>query len=152
MADCFINRHGQSNPYTYGENIFDLETFKTALMACETPAANGNIEWLDNGFVLSATLNDCYTNHTASSSIPHFEVDANTMYELSWTATGDDGRNFIFFDFPANLTRFTSFNNQQNSRIFCTLDNTTQIILRFGVQNAGTSCTFTDIKLRQIIQ
>ena len=144
MADCFINRHGQSNSYTYGENIFDLEAFKI------TPILNGNVEWLDNGFILSATSNDCYTSHDAP--VPYFEVKRSTMYELSWTATGAYGMNYVFFDYPVDLSVMINFSNQKKSIIFHTLTTTTKIVLRFGVQNAGTSCTFTDIKLRQIIQ
>ena len=62
---------------------------------------------------------------------------------------GSAGYNYIFFEYPANTNKMANYSNHQSRCVFRTLYDTTKIVLRFGVEKSGTSCTFTNIKLRQ---
>ena len=152
MADCFLNRHVQSNPYAYGENLFDFNAFRTKLSALPQPAVNGTVTWLDNGFTLTASSDDCYT-WFADGTAPYLEVKRGKLYELSCDANGSSGYNYIFFDYPPTTNQYVHFFNEKSyvRYIFRTLTNTTKITLRFGVQGTGNSCTYSNIKLRQIL-
>ena len=59
---CYVVKSGgQEQHIEYGKNIFDFNDFKTKLSAFSSPVFNGTIVWLDNGFTLNATSEDCYT-------------------------------------------------------------------------------------------
>lgn len=134
----------------YGENLFNLENFKTTLSSLSEPAPNGNIKWLDNGFTLNATSEDCYT-YWQFGSAPAITVKANTLYELSFDVNGAYGTNYMFFESPPSTNKMINFSNHNSKFVFRTISGTTKLTLRFGVSAAGTSCTFTNIKLRQIL-
>ena len=149
MVGCYIVRSGgQKQHIKYGDNIFDFNDFKTKLSSFSDPVYHGTIVWLDNGFTLNATGEDCYTLWQWSN-VPTIEVKRNTAYELSFDVNGFAGYNYIFFEYPATTNKMIMYSNHQTQTYFCTLYDTTKIVLRFGVEKSGTSCTFTNIKLRQ---
>ena len=150
MADCFLMKRGQVQNIEYGENIFELENFKTTLSALSQPVVNGTIEWLDNGFTLNATGNDCYT-YWQYGSAPTVDVKANAPYELSFDVNGDTGNNYIFFEYPPSTNIMINYSNHKTKLILRTMSSTKKLTLRFGVQNSGTSCAFTNIRLREIL-
>ena len=156
MADCFLTKRGQSKNIEYGENIFDFENFKSVLSSIESAGyqavINGTIKWIDNGFTITATADDCYTNVAPSVGTPPLiSVEESTFYELSYDVNGDSGKNYVFFDYPINVPRIVLVYNQVDRIIFPTLQDTTKIVLRFGVDNKGNICTFKNIKLRKIL-
>ena len=62
MAGCYVVKSGGKECHIeYGDNIFDFNDFKTKLSAFPNPVYNGTIIWLDNGFTLNATSEDCFT-------------------------------------------------------------------------------------------
>lgn len=150
MADCFLLKTGQVQNIEYGENIFDFANFKSTLSTLSQPVVGGTIEWLDDGFTLKATVEDCYT-YWQYGYAPTVAVGSNTVYELSFDVNGDYGNNFIFFEYPPSTDQMISRSNQNNKIIFHTLANTEKITIRFGVQASGTTVTYTNIQIRKIV-
>ena len=149
MADCFLMRKGQTQNIEYGENIFDLEIFKTNLSSASPSVYKGNIEWLNNGFKITATSTDCYTNDWYSG----LEIAAkqNTLYELSFDLVGANGNIFVFVSSNTTYRPTFYFLNQNKKFIFRIPENGNSIIIRFGVQSLGESATYSDIKFREIL-
>ena len=149
MADCFLTRQGGNNT-KYGENIFNFNTFRTELSALSQPVVSGNITWLDNGFTLTALSADCYT-WFGGGTAPYFEVEKNTTYEISCNVSGDTGYIYIFFDYPPEGEPLIYYENTNTKFTFATLSSTQKITLRFGAQETGNSCTYSNIKIRKIL-
>ena len=149
MADCFLTRQGGNNT-EYGENIFDFNVFRTKLSALSQPVANGNITWLDNGFTLTASSADCYT-WFGEGTAPYFDVAPNREYEISCDVSGSAGYIYIFFEYPPTTNQMIYYSNSHTKFTFTTLNSTQKITLRFGVQEMGNSCTYSNIKIRKIL-
>ena len=133
-----------------GQNLFDFESW----YAGTYDAQNGYISWdRDNqAFTLRASADDCFTYpygveymYSYAYKIP---VEANSKYELSWNANNDlDGKVYIFRNGTSDMT--WKSNAQGKSFTFDTRADTTEITCRFGVQNAGESITYSNIKLQK---
>lgn len=146
----FMTKRKGGDNTEYGENIFDFNVFRTKLSALSQPVMNGTVTWLDNGFTLTASSADCYT-WFADGTAPYFDVEKNTAYEISCDVSGDTGHIYIFFDYPPVGEPFIYYKNTNTKFTFTTLSSTQKITLRFGVQGTGSSCTYSNIKIRQIL-
>lgn len=150
MGDCFIVRRDRKSenelPYYYGENIFNFEAFKKAI---GSNIYNGSVVWGDNSFTLTANATDCFTMQDYS---PRYTLDKTGIgtYELSYDYVGSYGRVLVFFN--GSTSRILDRGNSSATKIGVTLltDNS-YITIRFGVQNTGTSCTYSNIKLRKLL-
>ena len=148
MADCFLMKNGGSGTsFTYGENIFDFEKFKTGIISSSVPVYNGTIKWIDNGFILTSTNNNCYTNDWHGP----LQIDClpYKYYEISFNCSSDT--NIVHYVFLGKQRITYYYTN--NRFLFTTpsLDATNYLIARFGIETSGESVTFTDIKIREVL-
>lgn len=98
-----------------------------------------------NYITLTATSNDCYTsfNSNETENIYKIPVKPNKKYSFTWNAIGDIGKVYIFCN--GSNTSFVSIDNTIGILRMTTNDDTTFVTFRVGVNNAGESCTYTNL-------
>jgi hypothetical protein len=136
----------------YGSNLFDFEGWYAGTRG----ANNGTISWdRDNqAFTLTASTNNCFTFPYATDYDYYYAykipVEANTTYELSWSADNDNQGNVFVIRNGNALDSAAGNNSNEKAFLFRTNSDTTEITFRFGVENAGESITYSNIKLRKV--
>lgn len=123
------------------KNLLDIDLYKSMV----TTAWNGYMGWVDDGFYIVATANDCYTTYGPSISVP---VLPNTTYTLSWKSY-DVAGTVVVFTYDTNNSQLQMFytNSADKSLTFTTHPNTAKVSFRFGVAASGTSNFYTDLQL-----
>ena len=124
-----------------GANLLDYESWKN------TNIVNGTGVYKDNGVVLTADGNDCYTKY--SSEVYKIPIFPNTSYVLSWEHSGDFGLVYVFESpTPNGLFLVNKLANAtDNKLIFTTGHNAKYIRFRVGVNNSGDTATYKNIQL-----
>lgn len=125
-----------------GANLLDYESWKN------TTIVRGTGVYKDNGVVLTANEQDCFTEYTGSSiySIP---ILPDTQYVLSWEHSGDYGLVYVFESPTSNGLFLTnkSVSATDNKLTFTTGHNAKYISFRVGVSNSGDIATYKNIQL-----
>lgn len=136
----------------YGSNLFDFERWYAGTRGVN----NGYISWDRNNqaFTLRASSDNCFTFPYATDYDYYYAykipVEANTTYELSWSSdNNNEGHVFIIRNGNA-LDSAWGDNSNGKAFTFETNSDTTEITFRFGVENAGESITYSNIKLRKV--
>lgn len=134
-----------------GQNLFDFEGWYAGTRG----ANNGTISWDRNNqaFTLSASADNCFTFPYATDYDYRYAyklpVEANTTYELSWSADNDNQGNIFVIKNGNPLDSANGNNANEKAFVFTTNSDTTEITFRFGVENAGESITYSNIKLQK---
>lgn len=138
-----LDINGGGNSFKYGDNMFDFETFKTSI----TDIHNGSVEWLANGFTITAVSDNCYTEY--SENPYKIEVDPNTLYEVSFDCIGANGD--VYVHMSRDYSKYFKGLSTTNMFTFRTTVHCSTIFLQFRVNEVGNSCTYSNIKLRKIV-
>ena len=102
-----------------------------------------------DSITITANSNDAFTIPYASVGIYKIYVKPNTNYLLSWVSNNNlYGRVFIFKNgIPDNTHMVSTNNNTTKYLLFGTDADTEFITLRFGVETAGDTITYSKIML-----
>lgn len=138
-----LDINGGGNSFKYGDNIFDFETFKTSI----TGIHNGSVEWLANGFTITATSDNCYTEY--SENLYKIEVDPNALYEVSFDCIGVNGD--VYVHMSSDYSKYFKGLSTTNMFTFRTTAHCSTVFLQFYINKTGDSCTYSNIKFRKII-
>lgn len=138
-----LDINGGGNSFKYSDNMFDFGTFKTSI----TGIHNGSVEWLANGFTITATSDNCYTEH--SENLYKIEVDPNTLYEVSFDCIGINGD--VYVHMSSDYSKYFKGLSTTNMFTFRTTAHCSTVFLRFYINKSGDSCTYNNIKIRKII-
>ena len=107
-----------------------------------------------DSFTLTATDNDCYTDHYNGWDGYFISAEPNTKYRVSWSSVnGTRGNMFVF---EVSGTEYTGVmyivnNANTNVNIFTTSSTCNKLSLRFGVANTGTSETYSNITFDKVV-
>ena len=138
-----------------GETLIPTE-FNQSEFINVISAINGTISkspGLDS-FTLTASANDCFTDHYDGWNGYYITAEPNTKYRVSWeSANGTIGNMFVF---EVSGTSYTGVmyivgNDSTNVNIFTTSNTCTKLSLRFGVANAGDSETYSNITFDKVV-
>ena len=106
----------------------------------------------DGKITLTATSDDCYTDHDGSSwknnGIKTIPCKPNATYTFSWECEGDsEGRIYIFENGSTNNMRDTI--NKAHKLSITTSADAEYLTVRVGVRNSGTSITYWNLQLEE---
>ena len=106
----------------------------------------------DGKITLTATSDDCYTDHDGPSwknnGIKTIPCKPNTTYTLSWECKGDsEGNIYIFENGSTNNMRDTI--NKAHKLSITTSADAEYLTVRVGVRNSGTSITYWNFQLEE---
>lgn len=106
----------------------------------------------DGKITLTATSNDCYTDHDEASwknnGIKTISCKPNTTYTFSWEYEGDlEGAIYIFENGSTNNMRDTI--NKAHKLSITTSADAEFLTIRVGVRDSGTSITYWNFQLEE---
>lgn len=107
-----------------------------------------------DSFTLTASDNDCFTDHYDGYYGYYITAEPNTKYRVSWESrNGTPGNMFVF---EVSGTTYTGVmyivnNANTNVNIFTTSNTCNKLSLRFGVGTAGTSETYSNITFDKVV-
>lgn len=138
-----------------GETLIPTEFNQSAFINV-IGASNGNISKTPalDAFTLTATNNDCFTDHYDGWSGYYITAEPNTKYRVSWESTnGTSGNMFVF---EVSGTTYTGVmyivnNANTNVNIFTTSSTCTKLSLRFGVASTGNSERYSNITFDKVV-
>lgn len=97
-----------------------------------------------NYITLTATDNDCFTSFNIETDIVYkIPVKPNKKYSLTWNAIGNIGKVYLFRN--GSSSSLVSIDNTVGILRITTNADTTFVTFRLGVNNAGESCTYTNL-------
>lgn len=97
-----------------------------------------------NYITLTATDNDCFTSFKIETDIVYkIPVKPNKKYSLTWNAIGNIGKVYLFRN--GSSSSLVSIDNTVGILRITTNADTTFVTFRLGVNNAGESCTYTNL-------
>ena len=97
-----------------------------------------------NYITLTATDNDCFTSFNIKTDIVYkIPVKPNKKYSLTWNAIGNIGKVYLFRN--GSSSSLVSIDNTVGILRITTNADTTFVTFRLGVNNAGESCTYTNL-------
>ena len=86
-----LNLYGKSTQEsTTGAQLFDYNEW------IGIPIVKGTGQFIDNGVVLTATDNDCYTAYDKGLPGSQISVTPGNLYTLSWEHSGAAGEVYVF--------------------------------------------------------
>lgn len=132
----------------YSPNLLNFdEWYNTIILNSSKGVTRGTAVWdfSLNYITLTATDNDCYTTFNAieAENIYKIPVKPNKKYSLTWNAIGDIGKVYLFRN--GSNSSFVSIDNTTGILRMTTNADTTFVTFRVGVNNAGESCTYTNL-------
>ena len=130
--------------YHVSRNLFDKSTWNGV------SAQRGTIEAVTNGFKLTATGDDCYSQ-TYASIAPScsYAVTSGETYTLSWNIDNPNiyGNVFVFSGVSAASSTLTSVTASSKKATFTIPSGHKYVSFRIGVAYSGDSLIYTDIML-----
>ena len=97
-----------------------------------------------NYITLTATDNNCFTSFNIETDIVYkIPVKPNKKYSLTWNAIGNIGKVYLFRN--GSSSSLVSIDNTVGILRITTNADTTFVTFRLGVNNAGESCTYTNL-------
>lgn len=122
-------------------NLLDYDAWKTV------PVARGTAVWEDNGVTLTATANDCYTDHQSFPVAARVPVIEGETVWLTWDSPDAvSGNVFIFGN--GGTSSMTSQNNVYHCYAYYHVPSgITYVTFRFGVVTSGTTIHYRNIRL-----
>lgn len=130
-----------------GSNLFNFSKWSINVA---TNTGNDIIKNIDS-ITLIANNNDTFTTPYAyiHTDLYKINVKPNTTYVLSWSSNNNlSGRVFVFKNGVVDGAHMISVNNAEKKfLLFDTDANTEFVTLRFGINNAGDSITYSKIML-----
>lgn len=130
-----------------GKNLFD---FREWSINVASSAGNDIIKNIDS-ITLIANIDDAFTTPYAYGHIGLYKINVkpNTTYVLSWASNNNlSGRVFVFKNGAADESHRIRVNNAEKKYLLFDTDTNTEFVtLRFGVNNAGNSITYSKIML-----
>lgn len=110
----------------------------------------------NSSFTLTATSDDCYTRGSSmqsNGSYP-YNVKSSTKYRFTWDSADPDKYGTIYvFENGQYGDMMHSVNQHDASYIeFTTTAQTSYIQARFGVDSAGNSITYSNVRLYEVIE
>lgn len=135
----------------YSPNLLNFDEWYNTIILENSKAVKGIVRGTAiwnlslNYITLTATDNDCYTTFNAieAENIYKIPVKPNKKYSLTWNAIGDIGKVYLFRN--GSNSSFVSIDNTTGILRMTTNDDTTFVTFRVGVNNAGESCTYTNL-------
>lgn len=122
-----------------GANLLDYESWKG------TNIYNGTGIYKDNGIIITATGEDCYTVWSTHNA--QINVLPNTTYVLSWEHSGADGSVYIFENGINDNEHRHSTGGVNEKMVFKTKKDVNKIMFRVGVLHSGNTATYKNIQL-----
>ena len=101
----------------------------------------GTGQFVDNGVILTATGNDCYTMYAEGLPGSQISVTPGNLYTLSWEHSGAAGYVYVF---PENGD-IIAVNNSDEKITFTAGGNTHYIRFRVGVNHTGDTAIYKNI-------
>ena len=138
-----------------GETLIPTEFNQSAFINV-IGANNGNISKTPalDAFTLTATNNDCFTDHYDGYDGYYITAEPNTKYRVSWESTnGTSGNMFVFEVRGTSYTGVMYIVNNANTNvnIFTTSSTCTKLSLRFGVASTGNSERYSNITFDKVV-
>jgi hypothetical protein len=138
-----------------GETLIPTEFNQSAFINV-IGANNGNISKTPalDAFTLTATNNDCFTDHYDGYGGYYITAEPNTKYRVSWESTnGTSGNMFVFEVSGTSYTGVMYIVNNANTNvnIFTTSSTCTKLSLRFGVASTGNSERYSNITFDKVV-
>lgn len=135
----------------YSPNLLNFDEWYNTIILENSKAVKGIVRGTAiwnlslNYITLTATNNDCYTTFNAieAENIYKIPVKPNKKYSLTWNAIGDIGKVYLFCN--GSNSSFVSIDNTTGILRMTTNADTTFVTFRVGVNNAGESCTYTNL-------
>lgn len=135
----------------YSPNLLNFDEWYNTIILDSSKSVKGvvrgNAIWnlSLNYITLTATDNDCYTTFNANEVENTYKIPVkpNKKYSLTWNAIGNIGKVYLFRN--GSNTSFVSIDNTIGILRMTTNDDTTFVTFRVGVNNAGESCTYTNL-------
>lgn len=130
----------------YSPNLLNFdEWYNTIILNSSKGVTRGTAVWdfSLNYITLTATEEDCYTTFDANDKVYKIPVKPNKGYILTWDAIGDIGKVYIFRNGLSASS--VSIDNTIGVLRMTTNADTEFITFRLGVNNAGESCTYTNL-------
>lgn len=135
----------------YSPNLLNFDEWYNTIILENSKAVKGIVRGTAiwnlslNYITLTATDNDCYTTFNAieAENIYKIPVKPNKKYSLTWNAIGDIGKVYLFRN--GSNSSFVSIDNTTGILKMTTNADTTFVTFRVGVNNAGESCTYTNL-------
>lgn len=131
----------------YSPNLLNFdEWYNTIILNSSKGITRGTAVWdfSLNYITLTATGNDCYTSFNIETDIVYkIPVKPNKKYSLTWNAIGNIGKVYLFRN--GSSSSLVSIDNTVGILRITTNADTTFVTFRVGVNNAGESCTYTNL-------
>lgn len=139
----------------YSPNLLNFDEWYNTIILDNSKSVKGIVRGTAiwnlslNYITLTATDNDCYTtfNVIEAENIYKIPVKPNKKYSLTWNAIGNIGKVYLFRN--GSNTSFVSIDNTVGILRMTTNADTTFVTFRVGVNNAGESCTYTNLMLME---
>lgn len=138
-----------------GETLIPTEFNQSAFINV-IGVSRGNISKTPalDAFTLTATGDDCFTDHYDGWSGYYITAEPNTKYRVSWeSANGTSGNMFVFEVSGTSYTGVMYIVNNANTNvnIFTTSSTCTKLSLRFGVASTGNSERYSNITFDKVV-